>query len=346
MTPQEMEFLVRQRVAGVRAGRMVEDDRVELKSEWPDDQVKAARQLGGFANRAAGQPLVLVKGVDEKSGAIRNDGQMDVGDWWASLQRRFDQRTSPRLVRHQQVWIEEDEFVTALLFDTSEAPYVVTLPSGDRDVPMRAGSNTRSAHRHELVDMLVPHRPIPRVTVLAGDLQGHYHATLDGEKVMEDPENPLHFTVVSGLLSLYLEQPAEFPVTLIAHRFRARLRHGAFSHDLEAFTAGVSKDRQVDASRWGVHVLGLGRDVLVSGGGALDLHLKATWPHTDARHEVALLDDLEIDVMLPVAAARDVVRFTIVLPRVKGSEDQVSDGRTISQNLGAWSHVAPMGDGW
>lgn len=324
---------------------MVEDDRVELKSEWSDDPIKSARQLAGFANRAAGQPLILVKGVDEKSGAIRDDSRLEVGDWWAGLQRRFDQRTSPRLLRHQQVWIDES-VVTALLFDTSEAPYIVTPPNGDRDVPMRSGTNTRSAHRHELVDMVVPHVPIPRVTVLAGELQGQYHATLDGEEVKDDPEGPLHFTILSGQLSLYLEQLAEFPLTLIAHRFRSRLRHGTLSHDLEAFTVGASKGTQVDMARPGVHVLGLGRDVLVSGGGTLDLHLKGIWPHTDARHQVALLDDIEVDVVLPVVAVREAVRFTIPLPRVQGAEEQVSDGRTISQYLGEWSYVAPMDDEW
>ena len=42
----------------VRAGHPDEDSRVELKGEWPDDPQKAARQLGGQANAAGGEPLL------------------------------------------------------------------------------------------------------------------------------------------------------------------------------------------------------------------------------------------------------------------------------------------------
>ena len=47
----------------------IEDDRVELKAEWPD-ALKAARRIAGHANAARGEPILWLIGVDEKAGAI------------------------------------------------------------------------------------------------------------------------------------------------------------------------------------------------------------------------------------------------------------------------------------
>ncbi len=52
----------------VRAGGQVEDDRIELKRDWP--AVSKARQLAGAANRSAGSPIIWVIGLDEQTGQV------------------------------------------------------------------------------------------------------------------------------------------------------------------------------------------------------------------------------------------------------------------------------------
>ena len=48
------------------AGIFSEDDRVELKGEWPTDIPKAARRIAGHANASGGQSVLWVIGLDEE----------------------------------------------------------------------------------------------------------------------------------------------------------------------------------------------------------------------------------------------------------------------------------------
>jgi hypothetical protein len=41
-------------------GHQVEDDRVELKAEWPPAEHKTARQIAGHANASGGEPLLWI----------------------------------------------------------------------------------------------------------------------------------------------------------------------------------------------------------------------------------------------------------------------------------------------
>jgi len=51
-------------------GRTVEDDRVELKAEWPEDHYKAARHIAGLANASRGEDVLWIVGLDETTGVV------------------------------------------------------------------------------------------------------------------------------------------------------------------------------------------------------------------------------------------------------------------------------------
>lgn len=56
MKASQVELLAIAAVDAIRSGRRVEDDRIELKRQWPEPKAKA-RQLAAAANGANGQHL-------------------------------------------------------------------------------------------------------------------------------------------------------------------------------------------------------------------------------------------------------------------------------------------------
>jgi len=150
-------------VAALQRGIQPEDDFVEFKAQWP---VKSkARQLAGLCNKAAGEVVILIVGIDDKTGAVVNPGSGDVAAWWPGIRGQFDQ-TPPDLIRQQMVYVGDNEAVYAFAFNTERAPFVVKRGPDNPgfDVPFRDGTTTRSAHRHELISMLLPTVQVPPVS--------------------------------------------------------------------------------------------------------------------------------------------------------------------------------------
>ncbi|MET4581581.1 hypothetical protein ABIE21_001071 [Conyzicola nivalis] len=170
MNATQLEALVLEAVSRVQADGAREDDRIEFKRDWPDD--KKARQLAGAANRSRGEWLVYVIGLDEKDGSIHSTATVDPADWWAQMESAFDE-AAPELVRHLNIHVSEFDSVVALLFRTDRTPYVVKVPNGgaEREVPIRVGTRTRSAHRHELLQLLLPSAPVPILDALSASLR-------------------------------------------------------------------------------------------------------------------------------------------------------------------------------
>lgn len=166
MKRQQLEVLTVATIERARSGGAVEDDRVELKREWPG--VEKVRQLAGSANRLNGEFLIYVIGVDEQ-GVIFPTTQVDPADWWATLKARFDD-VSPDLVTHATVTLEDGTSVVALAFSTDAAPYVIKNAAGgspELEVPLRTATGTHSASRSALLRMLVPNVETPRATLLS-----------------------------------------------------------------------------------------------------------------------------------------------------------------------------------
>lgn len=138
--------------------RRVEDNRAELKSNWPEAR-DIARQLAGHANAAFGEPILWLFGVDEHSGVVEYVTR-NMADWQPQLVSEFE-GVAPGLRHFALRW--KDRPFEALLFRTDAPPYVVKNPKRGKegagpfeyDVPWREGT-TRSARRADLITMLRP----------------------------------------------------------------------------------------------------------------------------------------------------------------------------------------------
>jgi hypothetical protein len=245
VTPQQLEVAVLAAIEQVRSGQLPEDDRMELKRSWPEPS--KVRQLAGAANRANGDALIYIIGIDEQSGTLHPQSGVDPANWWAQISARFDQ-VPPELVRHLSVPIDEAGSVTALLFDTSRAPYVVKSENGgspEREVPMREGTRTRSARREELLRMLIPETTTPPATVLSASFSGHWYAPkVEGTGSPSSPEQ----TSVHGRARVFLEHTSSSGILLPAHLMTARLRSDTSVYPVKLTTFSRAKSAPTPAA--------------------------------------------------------------------------------------------------
>src|SRR6185369_18070838 len=158
-SPEQVEAWVLSIVDRVRARQPIEDDRVELKADWPDVE-KAARRVAGHANASGGGSVLWIIGLDEKRGVVPFAGT-DPATWLQQLNAQFD-GLGPSV---ETLSIPTDGGgVYALLFDTARRPFVVKNSahgssgggSVSLEVPWREGTGIRSARREDLIRLLVP----------------------------------------------------------------------------------------------------------------------------------------------------------------------------------------------
>jgi hypothetical protein len=225
VTPQQLETLVLAAVDCVRAGGPIEDDWIEVKRDWPGTE--KARQLAGAANRARGNPMVYVVGLDEKTGKIHRTGETDVAVWWAQMASRFDQ-LPPELVRHLNVPVGSGESVTAILFATDRAPYVVNNIAGgspEREVPIREGTRTRSATRDELLRMVRPEIGVPPVVLLAASITGQWNCAVAAVAGRPGPGRD-ESTSLSGFVDVFIEHVGPGGILLPLHEMVLEVSSG------------------------------------------------------------------------------------------------------------------------
>ncbi|WP_299954391.1 hypothetical protein [uncultured Modestobacter sp.] len=241
-------------VAAIEARRNAnvspEDDFVECKGRWPEKD--KARQLAGLANRAAGEPVVLIVGFDDRSGAVVDPGPTDPADWWQGMIGQFDQ-TPPDMLRHMLVHIGPTEKVHAFAFGTDRVPYVVKNGQG-RDVPMRDGTSTRSAYRHELLRLLLPTISTPPASMLRAHINVQWRAAREasteyGRTQSAEPER----AYFSGDFSVFVEFPRTGFATLPTHGMRARVMADDSEFPLEVQVRGAGNDER-PASAYGVEM--------------------------------------------------------------------------------------------
>ena len=263
-------------VAAIEARRNAnvspEDDFVECKGRWPEKD--KARQLAALANRAAGEPVVLIVGFDDRSGAVVDPGPTDPADWWQGMVGQFDQ-TPLDMLRHMLVHIGPTEKVHAFAFGTDRVPYVVKNGQG-RDVPMRDGTSTRSAYRHELLRLLLPTVGLPRALVLNAGFGVTWQAARaeqkDNYRTFHAREEGVSF---HGRAGIFIEhRGAEFAM-LPAHGMRGTVFFDGegFPVDLDPLTPG---DNAAPPSVHGVEVRHDG--IVVTGPGAFSTWIKGTLP--------------------------------------------------------------------
>lgn len=232
----DLEARVITAVDQLRAGQHVEHDLIECKRSWPQEQ--KARQLAGSLNRAGGDPVIYIIGIDEKTGKVHDVSDTDILDWWSQIVPQFD-HTPPELVRHLNVQVGDDgEHVVAVAVASDRAPYVVKAGKGSQlfEVPMREGTGTRSARRDELLRLLIPTITVPQAVVLEAGLFVEYYPEVperqhptNRTKIRAQQESVHSF----GSLRIYVEHNGKDPVTFPAHGMRGRLVADGESHALK-----------------------------------------------------------------------------------------------------------------
>ena len=70
MDHAQLENWVNEIVAAVKSGKSSEDDRLEMKTEWPTDFAKTSRQLAGHANAARGGQILWIIGLNQRAGTV------------------------------------------------------------------------------------------------------------------------------------------------------------------------------------------------------------------------------------------------------------------------------------
>jgi hypothetical protein len=197
----------------VSNGQNVEDSRVELKAEWPTDMNKVARRIAGHANASRGEPVLWIIGLHEEKGVVPVQ-PVELADWMMRLRKEFD----AIVPEFKDVVVPHNEQqVTALLFDTTRAPYVVRNTKFNSDgggpvqfeVPWRDGTRVRSARREDLIRLLVPLHDLPSVEVLSASVKAR----------TEDTHWVCSFTLV-----LYITPQGTRSVVLPVHKSRVSIQ--------------------------------------------------------------------------------------------------------------------------
>jgi hypothetical protein len=171
MNKSEIEAVALDAIERVRLGQHVEDDRIELKAEWPAEHHGAARRIAGHANASRHQPIIWIIGLDEKRGVVgveRNDYE----SWHAKVSRHFEGYAPEPLLLCVSV---EGKTVAVLYYETDRPPYLVKNEHGGAiqfEVPWREATGIKTANRAQLLKVLIPTSRLPRLVPLTADLTG------------------------------------------------------------------------------------------------------------------------------------------------------------------------------
>jgi hypothetical protein len=230
MNNLDLERLVLRAVDQILSGRRIEDSRIEGKSAWPEPT--KARQLAGHANSARGEEIIWIIGIDEETHRLTNPEMPDIAIWWSQIAARFADDVVPE-IRDLNVQVNDDASVTALLFVTDRAPYLVKSGDGgaraEREVPIRVGTRTRSAYRHELLRLLHPAAIPPPATLLSASLsavQGQAGVRPDGPELFlgglaqasaPSPGQTSPPVMVNLYMDLYIDQGPDETVVFPYH---------------------------------------------------------------------------------------------------------------------------------
>jgi hypothetical protein len=164
VTSHELIAIVHQAAAVTGRGETFEDDRVELKSKWPESMFEMARQVAAHSNARGGQEFVWLIGISQKKGVVGAPAR-DGAEWLPALQANFDQGIRPRLT-HENLDIDGLN-VVALAWNPDDPPYVIKRDGqGEkvrREVPWREGEMVRAADRKESLRILEPMALAPAI---------------------------------------------------------------------------------------------------------------------------------------------------------------------------------------
>jgi len=337
LTSAQLETRVLELVDAVRGGDRIEDDLVECKSRWPSTD--KARQLAGSANSARGDPLLWILGLDENARQVVPINDQDPAQWWSQIQARFDQDIAPALTMHLRVPVGENEAVIALLFATDRAPYLVKASGGspEREVPIRDGTRTRSAHRDELIRMMTPLLTIPEVVVLNSHIDSRWYPP-ETQKTPFNSWTTEEYLSLSGSVWLYFEQIYADVIVLPGHEMSAKFNCGRQEEFALKMTAQLKMTAhmatQTEDPHRRVHVDDGDLICTAPGRATLKLYSKPALHHSDLFRNAT---EATLSLTLGVAGASRPVRKSIKMVR-RNKADDVMDGQATI--LGQWIHVS------
>ncbi|WP_459384538.1 hypothetical protein [Arthrobacter humicola] len=316
MRPIDLEAKVISAVDRIRGGQSAEHDLIECKRDWP--QENKARQLAGSLNRAGGDPVIYIIGIDEKTGAVHDISGTDVLEWWGQMTPKFDQ-LPPEMVRHISVPVGEGgEHVMAVAFASDRAPYLVKTGSANPslEVPMREGTGTRTARRDELLRLLLPAVRLPRVVVLEADLKGHYTPPRMGRPNGEELK-------CFGNLRIYIEHEGEGATTFPAHGMRGQARING-----EKFVLEITPPMETASVPTGTANFSFQRPsdgVTVTGPRAVSLRLSVRSLTPDHNPLLIAANEIEIDLGLDVLHSIKPLKIRVSLTRETASNMRAID---------------------
>ncbi|MET3934986.1 hypothetical protein [Arthrobacter sp. OAP107] len=331
----DLEARVISAVDRIRAGQQVENDHIECKRTWPQDS--KARQLAGSLNRAGGDPVVYIIGIDENTAQIHDVSGTDIHDWWSQITPKFDQ-IPPEMVRHISVPVGEDgEHVVAVAFASDRAPYVVKTgsPNPSLEVPMREGTGTRTARRDELLRLLIPAVRLPQIVVLEARLHGEYFPPAQLGKSTEE-------LTCSGQIKIYVEHNGHDIVTLPAHGMRGKVTIEGEKYDLD-----IKPPSEHATVPTGTQTFGYQRPsdgVTLTGPRAVPLQLNVRGLTPQQTQSLVQADALELDIALEVLHSISPLKIHAVLDRDGASNVGVSELDGIysqSWTPGSWCVAHP-----
>jgi hypothetical protein len=329
MLSQHIEGRVLDLVERVVNGGRIEDFRVECKATWPL-AARAARQIAAHANAARREPILWIIGLDEDDHQVRGASDVELADWWAQVLAALDEGIAPGLTP-LVVPVGAGQAVVVLYMTTDRAPYVVKRQNEhgpfEREVPWRDGNRTRSAHRHELVRLLLAAVAPPDATAVELLLTAiHHQATTAAAS--NQPAKPERIELVP-YGTVFFGPPSSPVVVLPAHLMTGLIDFTPDqpeSGELEPrpFTARFSQRRVrmggiafreefIDPHPLGVDVR-LG-DVYVAGPGTLEVAGSVTMPF-DARDALLAVQQVGVQLTLPVAGGQGAAVVSARLKRV------------------------------
>lgn len=312
MQTYEVEVVVANVLRRVMAGAPAEDDaHIELKRDWPKNHAEVARRIAGHANAAGGAEIIWIIGVDEKACTVPGADAVDPASWFDQVAAHFESRWIPRVRTIVVPWF--DTAVVALLFGTEGVPYVVKR--GDcLEVPWRGSTQTRSARRHELLQILAPIVRAPHVETLSGRMS----VTTTPSEVA-----PLSFSIS---LEIYVTPMDERAVVFPFHRMKGSFRPFPRSEtvDLDHFAAdsrtGVARTPGALPPQ-APHINSTKDEVIVTGPGRVRLRAVGRSKKFDLSY---LGDDHHVDLTLGLAGHATAVslREYFVLTEAEEGEAQ------------------------
>ena len=256
---------------------------MEVKSNFPSEVRRVARQLAGHANAAGGEPIIWIFGLDQETRCVTGVSGVELSDWQNQLRACFDDGVSPQAT---DVVLEIDgRKVIAMSFETERAPYMIKSATGgspELEVPWREGTRTRSANRSELLRLLVEKIDNPSFEILAAAFKLNFIV----DKVGNQTTQCIH---AETRLRLYIYSSSPKTISVPAHHVQIQnsILDGTMPWKARSIGFGAGSSQ---------FVRGGSDEFMFSGPGRVDL-IQAEWLHP---REIKSPINSKIEVSLPL----------------------------------------------